>query len=176
MRSPAAPFESAADAIVNTDDAQRIVFFNKAAEKMFARKTPETIGLPVRHIIAEGSRNTLPFEWLGRRCPDGVSRQRPIFMGILRDASARLRALDSLRQSEKSFSETFSNSPIGLMCVTPDGTIEQVNEAQLSLLERPIEEVVGKSVADLHTDGGRVATLLACLAKGETVHNLHLQT
>lgn len=46
-------FETAADAIVLMDEAERITDFNKAAEKMFGYSTPEVIGKEVEILMPE---------------------------------------------------------------------------------------------------------------------------
>ncbi|MCG3159090.1 MAG: Sensor histidine kinase RcsC [Acidobacteria bacterium] len=49
--------ESAMDAIVTVDGAQRIVLFNAAAEKMFGCSAEEALGLPLDHFIPERFRH-----------------------------------------------------------------------------------------------------------------------
>lgn len=198
-------FASAADAIVLADDAQRVLLFNAAAEKMFGREAQEARGLPVQRIIVEGLRadsisrpetrkvgghsdaggtfcRLTGVRGDGTQFPleaaiSGVEWDgRSIFMGILRDGGAHSLALGMLRRSEQAFEEAFANSPIGVMCVAPDGRVERVNEAQLRLLERSRDAVVGKSVRYLHTNEDRVGELLERVAVGETVHDFHLHT
>jgi PAS domain S-box-containing protein len=49
----AAIVDSAMDAIVTTDAAQRVVLFNPAAEKMFGRASAEVIGQPIDLLVPE---------------------------------------------------------------------------------------------------------------------------
>ena len=60
------------------------------------------------------------------------------------------------------------------MWVGADGRVERVNQAELEMLGRPSENVLGHSVSELHTDTAAVADLLGRLTRRETVRNYHL--
>jgi PAS domain S-box-containing protein len=84
---------------------------------------------------------------------------------------ARQQAQDVLRQSEKELADFFEQSPLGLLWVRPDGTIQRVNKAQLDLLGRRADECQGRFIGEFFVDPGVANQLLARLANKETVQN-----
>ena len=121
--------DSAYDAIISVDEAQRIVLFNKAAERVFGYTVAEVMGQPLELLIPETLRlvhqkHMKKFEQLPEaRLMGGqpISGQRKngeifpaessisklqindeiIFTAILRDISDRIELEDQLRQSQK---------------------------------------------------------------------------
>jgi len=119
--------DSAMDAIVTIDDAQRITLFNPAAEKMFGYSQAEMLGKPLDVLIPESLRrqhvaDSAPFASTGvtsRRmgalaAVNGVRKDgihfpleasisqheaggRKLFTAILRDITDRLRAEEKIR-------------------------------------------------------------------------------
>jgi PAS domain S-box-containing protein len=195
---------STMDAIISTDEAQRIVLFNRAAEKMFGLTADQIVGLPLGRLIPEGGqiahrrkfrefaetaetsrRMGRPGRVYGRRA-DGSSfpveasiskvdvGDERVFTAILRDVSERVAAEDKLRRSEQVMADFFLTAPMGLLWVGPDGRVERANRVELDLLGQPSEAVVGHHVAELHTDDGNVAALLEQLGRKESVANFHL--
>ena len=122
---------SAMDAIITVDSNQRIIVFNKAAEKIFGCSAAETIGLPIDKFIPERFRQSHRrlIESFGKTGATTRSIDSPgtlfavradgkefpieatisqietegekLFTVILRDISARLRMEDELRQAQK---------------------------------------------------------------------------
>ena len=90
---------------------------------------------------------------------------------IMRDITRQKEAEEALRQSERSLADFFAESPLGLLWVGPRGEILRVNRAQLELIGRSHEEVLGRPVAEFHADPEIAAHLLARLDLGETVQN-----
>jgi two-component system sensor kinase len=132
----AAPIlDSAMDAIITVDDAQRIVLFNAAAEQVFGVAQGEAIGsaldrfLPARfraahagHMKEFGETGTTSRRMGHQRIVSGlrangeefpidasisqvVERGRRFYTVILRDVSERVRAESELRQSREEIQE-----------------------------------------------------------------------
>ena len=60
-------------------------------------------------------------------------------------------AMEAMLENENALMDFFTAAPLGLMWIRPDGSVERVNQAQLTLLDRSGEEVVapGEEVAHL---------------------------
>ena len=58
-------------------------------------------------------------------------------------------SLLSLAASEKAFRRVFENAPLGMEIVSLDGRLLQVNVALCDLLGYPMNELIGKSLADI---------------------------
>ncbi len=78
----------------------------------------------------------------------------------------------SLAKRERELADFFDNAAVGLHKVGPDGTILWANKAECDLLGYPIEEVVGRPVADFHADADVIAAILEKLRRGETLENV----
>ncbi|MGO8931175.1 MAG: PAS domain S-box protein [Limisphaerales bacterium] len=96
---------------------------------------------------------------------------RPVACGIIRDITARKQAEEALRRREQELADFFAESPLGLLWVGPDGRIQRVNQAELELLGRPEEEVLGRHVSELHVDAKAAADVLTRVAERQTVQN-----
>jgi PAS domain S-box-containing protein len=96
---------------------------------------------------------------------------RPIFTLILRDISRRIRAMEAMLENENALMDFFTAAPLGLMWVRPDGTIERVNEAQLSLFDRKSGEVIAQPIAGFSSDHEIIDDIVSRVANHETVHN-----
>jgi PAS domain S-box-containing protein len=89
-----------------------------------------------------------------------------------RDESAR--RTDGRMRAEQELEEFFAAAPLGLMWVDEKGRVVRANQVELELLDRPMEEVVGQLVTELHVDTASVAAVLERVARRETVRNYHL--
>jgi PAS domain S-box-containing protein len=88
------------------------------------------------------------------------------------DAIAKRRRVEQeLRDTEQELADFFSASPLGLLWVAPDGSVLRANQAELELLERPAEEVVGRPVSEFHVDPEIALDALERVGRKEMVHN-----
>jgi PAS domain S-box-containing protein len=87
------------------------------------------------------------------------------FLIALRDITDRELADRALRESEQSLAEFFEDAPVGLIWVDPGGRVLRINRAQLEILERSREGVLGSSVADLFVDPEVATDMLLRLAE-----------
>jgi PAS domain S-box-containing protein len=83
----------------------------------------------------------------------------------------RRRAEQELRQSEQELADFFSESPLGLLWVAPEGNILRVNQAELELLGRASDEVLGRQIAEFHVEPEVALDVLERVARKETVQN-----
>ncbi|MEO5337597.1 MAG: PAS domain S-box protein [Magnetospirillum sp. WYHS-4] len=144
--------DSANDAIISADHAGRVVFWNRAAERLFGHGLDEMIGQPLDAIIperyreahargmarasADGSGTLIggTAELYGRRKDGGEfpvelslstwsTRGERYFTAIIRDISERRRTEDRLRQ----LSRAVEQSPVSVVITDTQGTIQYVN-------------------------------------------------
>ncbi|WP_375754385.1 PAS domain S-box protein [Corallococcus exercitus] len=170
---------NAADAVISIDQAQRIVLFNRSAERIFGYSAQEALGQPLdlllpeslpalhaRHVrhFAQGLETSrhmgerLPI--LGRRkagepFPAEASISKLDVEGtrlltvILRDISERRKAEDELRLSEERFRTAFEGAPVGMALVDLRGRFLHVNAALCDLVGYSREELLHRSFQDL---------------------------
>ena len=161
--------DTAMDAIITVDDAQRVVLFNAAAEAMFGFTKEEAIGLPLatflptryrashaEHVKRFGGESA-PSRRMGEsRIITGLRRngeEFPIdaaishleegdatfYTVILRDVSARERALADLRQSKQELQELGAAS-------------EATREQEKSRIARELHDELGQALTMLRMD------------------------
>ena len=71
-------------------------------------------------------------------------------LSTIDDITERHKAEEELRESEKTFSTMFQNSPVTITLTTPyEGTIQDVNTTFLRDMEYTREEVIGRSTTEL---------------------------
>ena len=161
--------DSAMDAIITVDERQNVVMFNKAAEEMFGTTRAEAIGAPLATFIPERFRggHAAHVEQFGqegassRRMADtrivtGLRRtgeEFPIdaaishlrdgesvyYTVILRDVSAREKALAELRRSKQELSD---------MVVAAEKTREQ----EKSRVARELHDELGQALTMMRMD------------------------
>ena len=113
------------------------------------------------------------YRWLrddARLLRDGSRRALEI-VGSRIDINGRKWMEDALRQSEHSLSAFFSEAPVGLLWVTPDGRILRANRAQAAMLGYRPEELFGRQVAEFGADPDIIPAMVARLARQETLRD-----
>jgi PAS domain S-box-containing protein len=175
--------DSAMDAIITVDESQHIVMFNRAAEEMFGATREEAIGAPLSTFIPERFRagHTAHVEQFARsgassrrmaeaRIVTGLRRngeEFPIdaaishlrdgdhvfFTVILRDVSAREKALADLKRSKQELSE---------MVAAAEATREQ----EKSRVARELHDELGQSLTMMRMDVAWCKANLAAAAPG----------
>ncbi|MDQ5978503.1 MAG: hypothetical protein QG602_1477 [Verrucomicrobiota bacterium] len=96
------------------------------------------------------------------------------YRNFLRDITERRAAEAALRESEAMFKGVFDASPIPIILLSyPEGRIQAMNQASVSVFGFSREEVVGKTTSELNvwSDPAERDTLMRKLAEG---HNLHM--
>ena len=96
---------------------------------------------------------------------------RPVACAVVRDITERKQAEEALRRREQELADFFTDSPLGLLWVGPDGRLLRVNRAGLELLSQTDETVSGRFVTEFHAAAEGAAELLERLARQETVQN-----
>ena len=147
----------AMDAIVTTDEQQRIVLFNPAAEKMFGHRASDVIGgsldvcIPERFRVAHAQYhrafsetgtnwrqvgNLTPISGLranGEEFPieAAISKVdvagRKMFTAILRDITERVRAAEELRDREQELATIYENAPVAMLVVDSEHRVHKAN-------------------------------------------------
>lgn len=164
---------SAMDAIIATDDEQRIVLFNAAAERMFTCRADEAIGASIDRFIpqrfrAEHSRHVRRFGETGVASRDmgalGIlwglrsnGEEFPIeaaiskvetggtkfFAVVIRDLTERHRAEETLRESEQRFRLVADTAPVLIWMSGTDKCCTYFNKTWLDFTGRSLESELG---------------------------------
>jgi PAS domain S-box-containing protein len=175
--------DTAMDAIVSVDAAQRITLFNAAAEQMFECSAAEALGQPLdrfipatlrerhrQHVAGFGRGNT-PKRRMGivtgvrangEEFPIEASISQLEFGGqklftvILRDITARVRALADLHESEEraraqlaELQSIYASAPVGLCVFSPDLRYLRINERLAQINGIPAEAHIGKTLREV---------------------------
>jgi len=91
------------------------------------------------------------------------------------DITKRKQSEKALRLREQALSGFFSNAPIGLLWVDPDGRILQVNQALLKLLALPEASMRGHCISEFDAGEEISAIIPPLLQHGETIHDHRAQ-
>jgi PAS domain S-box/PAS domain S-box/PAS domain S-box/PAS domain S-box/PAS domain S-box len=170
---------SALDAIVSVNEAATIIFWNKAAERIFGHSKYEAIGKPVWMILqsvhhASFARAMEVYNASGKSLPrdavmqyDGLrkdgstfpveislsgwkEKNQSFFTAIIRDISERKRTEEAVRKSEDWLANTFSFIPSpALISAIEDGRIIEVNDRFCRLTGFLREEMIGRTPIEL---------------------------
>jgi PAS domain S-box-containing protein len=161
--------DSAMDAIITVDEAQRIVMFNAAAEAMFECPRAEALGAPLTWFIPERFRSAhaahvrafgeggivsrrmgalrivTGLRRTGEEFPIDASisqlsgRDGKLYTVILRDVSARVRAEEALRHSKEELHELASAA-------------HRAREQEKSRIARELHDELGQALTALRMD------------------------
>jgi len=161
--------DSAMDAIITVDGDQRVVLFNAAAEAMFGYRREEALGMPLEtflpdrfrsvhaeHVRQFGAGATPSRRMADARVVTGLRRdgeEFPIdaaishltdgdtrfFTVILRDVSARVRAIEALRRSKEELQEL-------------GAAAQETRELEKSRVARELHDELGQSLTMLRMD------------------------
>ena len=85
------------------------------------------------------------------------------------EIAERRRVAEELRCSQEDLADLFENATVGLHWVAPDGTILQVNRAELQMLGYERDEYVGHDIAEFHADPDAIEGFLRHLSNRETL-------
>ena len=173
---------SAMDAIISVDSAQRVVLFNAAAEKMFRSPAAEAMGQSLdrfipgrlrerhaRHIVTFGetgvtSRSMTSLGALSGLRADGeefpieasISQVEvageKVFTVILRDITARKEAEAAARDREERFRAYVEQASDSMFVHDFSGRLTEVNRQACASLGYSREELLGMSVPDIDID------------------------
>ncbi len=183
--------ETASDAILTVDSEGRIVFANRAAERIFGHPVPAMIGEPFTMLVpdcpslsqfercpaleggGESSSRPATAELVGRRA-DGrevlldvsvglfPGGDRPMRTVIARDATERRKAEGALRESEERLRALVDKAPIVLFALDPDGIVTHLEGSGLEAVGLSAREALGRSALELY---GRYPKALAFLRR-----------
>ncbi len=170
---------STLDAIVSINETSTIIFWNKAAERIFGYSKYEAIGKPVWIIIqaefhSQFSRAMEAYNASGKSLPrdaimqyDGLKKDgstfpmeislsgwkekgRSFFTAIIRDISERLRAEEVVRKSEDKFSSAFDMFPVpSIISNVNDGRIIEVNDSFVQTMGFSRDEIIGRTSVEM---------------------------
>jgi PAS domain S-box-containing protein len=163
------------EGVLITDKQGTLTYVNPALEEMFGIPSTASLGTDFRKYITLESIPNAEKAFLG--CAQGqtvrevelqaVHQDRhvfpieivasPIFKAgafqgvesVVRDITARKRAEEALRRSERQFRSTFENAAIGIAYVALDGGIAQVNSRFCEITGYSSQEVLGKTCAEI---------------------------
>jgi PAS domain S-box-containing protein len=193
---------SATDSIITVDDLQRIVLFNRAAERMFRCPAREAIGQSITRFIPKrfhashadhirtfgeaGVTNRVmgPKDVLWALRADGqefeieasisqaVTDSKKLFTVILRDVTERRQA-EGIRER---LAAVVNSSEDAIVSKTLDGTITALNRSAEKLFGYSASEAVGKQMLMLipADQADEESNILARIGRGETIE--HFET
>jgi PAS domain S-box-containing protein len=202
--------DTAMDAIVSVDAAQHITLFNSSAEQMFGCSAAEAIGQPLDRFIPASLREThrqhvevfgqgdrmrrrmgmvTGLRANGEEFPIEASVSQLEFGGqklftvILRDITARVRALAHLSESEEraraqlaELQSIYASAPVGLCVFAPDLRYVRINERLAEINGISPDDHIGKTLREIVPNLADTAEpLLRQIAKsGEPLLNLEI--
>jgi diguanylate cyclase (GGDEF)-like protein/PAS domain S-box-containing protein len=172
--------DAVGEAVIATDPAGAITYWNAAAEEIYGYSTAEARGRSLDELIvpdpsheqaqrlmaAVGSGQSWTGEILvrshdGREFPGRVTAT-PVYgdagqvagmIGVSRDITGDVQARTAIAEREELFRRVFDESPVGKAIIGPDLRIRRVNQALCSLLGYSSQELAGVNPRELtHAD------------------------
>ncbi len=198
----AAIVESSEDAIISRTLDDTIISWNPASERLLGYSAREMVGrsfkllvprdrmAELRHIQRQILQGGLieQVETLrrakGGRSIEVFSTNSPIknrdgkvigISAILRDITFQKWADAGMRSSAQALATFFTEAPIGLLWVAPDGLIVRVNRAQAAMLGRRTGELFGRQLIEFCADPPEVTDMLKRLAQNQSLHDHRLR-
>ncbi len=172
---------AAANAIILTDTAPRILWANAAFTKLTGYSLAEAIGRKPAELLKSGNQDRPYYQhmwetilagrvWHGElvnKRKDGSLYDEELtitpvsiagaavthFVAIKQDISARKANEAALRESEERFRLLYERSPVAYQSLDAEGRILDVNQAWLTQLGYPRESVIGCSFGDFLAPG-----------------------
>ena len=179
--------DTAQDAIVLSDPAGNIVYFNKAAEGIFGWSEADVAGKPFTLLLPERLHKIFR-DGVGRFTSEGVGSPNVELMGrrkdkeefpmeissaswktpdgifctrILRDVTERRQAERMLQEREEMFRNLFEEGPIGMTLTDSNDLIVNVNQAFCRMLGVRKKELLGRKVSEfIHPEDETVSSSL----------------
>jgi diguanylate cyclase (GGDEF)-like protein/PAS domain S-box-containing protein len=162
------------EAVISLDDDGVVRGANAKAAELTGRPIADLSGLPIAELV-EPQRRAETAAWLtdgrnGRAVPpmafrllnaDGpatlveanVDRPRQTDEGVivrLRDVTEREERVRALEQARRRFQQAFHSAPTGMALVRlEDSTIVDANRSLAEMLDRPVEDLVGRSIREI---------------------------
>ncbi len=168
----AALIDSAMDAIIIANADQKIILFNKSAEKIFKISSDKALNQPIKIFIpgiyelnyqdpVSGIMNTTAtgkgLRADGSEFPLEASisqinlKEKKLLNIILRDISERIQSENALQESEQRFSKAFHANPAAVIITRfSNGEVIDVNQSYLNILGFSREELIGSSGTKLN--------------------------
>jgi PAS domain S-box-containing protein len=100
-----------------------------------------------------------------------VSNDISFALTAIEAIAERKRAEQELRKSEQELTDFFEAAPLGMLWVGPEGRILRANRAELELLGRTSDEVLGCLISDFHVEPEVAWDVLKRMARKDTVQN-----
>jgi diguanylate cyclase (GGDEF)-like protein/PAS domain S-box-containing protein len=171
------------EAVISLDDAGVVRGANAKAAELTGRPVADLSGRPIADLVEPGRRDEAA-SWLdagrrGRPVPpmafrllhaDGaptlveanVDRPRQTDEGVivrLRDVTEREDRVRALEQARRRFQQAFHSAPTGMALVRlDDSKIIDANRSLAEMLDRPVEDLVGRSIREItHPDDLKAA-------------------
>jgi PAS domain S-box-containing protein len=180
QRFLAAIVKSSPDAILSHTPDGTIASWNRGAETMFGYSNQEIVGKPVATLLPPEMRNLFSASLERLREGDAIAQLESVGIGkdgrridvslslsrinnaggqlvavavIVRDITARKRAEEALRESEKQFRIAFEHAPVGMALVADDGHFLLANAVLCRILGYAEHELLAKDWLELtHPD------------------------
>lgn len=154
--------ETLPEGIIISDPECKIMYVNRAVERLLGCKRKELIGMDAGFLNGENGRNRWCLETTPTRNNGGVCLEDleilPLFeddgelvarVAIQRNVTMRRQAEEALRISEERFNKVFNASPGLLVITTLDGRYIHVNNNFLRTTGYTREEVIGRTAIEL---------------------------